>query len=114
MSSAAWWTGPFKSFGNLIAYNLLGLDPQSHLGSAVQFFIWDVAKILFLLTFIVFAVAIIRSYFSPERSRRILGGKREWVGNILASLLGVVTPFCSCSACPLFIGFVESGIPLGV
>ena len=114
MSSNPWWTGPFKSLGNLLAYNLLGLDPKSHLGSAVQFFIWDVAKILFLLTVIVFGVAILRSYFSPERSRRILGGKREWVGNILASLLGVVTPFCSCSACPLFIGFVESGIPLGV
>lgn len=114
MQPSPWWTGPFKSLGNLIAYNLFGLDPASHFGSSVQFFIWDVLKILFLLTVIVFAVAIIRSYFSPERSRRILGGKREWVGNILASLLGVVTPFCSCSACPLFIGFVESGIPLGV
>jgi hypothetical protein len=116
--NAPWWTGPFKSLGNLVAYELLGLDPSSHLGSAVQFFIWDVAKILFLLTVIVFGVAIIRSFFSPERSRRILGGerggKREWVGNILAALLGVVTPFCSCSACPLFIGFIESGIPLGV
>jgi hypothetical protein len=92
----------------------MGLDPKSHLGSAIQFFIWDVAKILFLLTVIVFGVAIIRSYFSPERSRRLLGGRREWVGNILAAVLGVVTPFCSCSACPLFIGFMESGIPLGV
>ncbi|MCE5241141.1 permease [bacterium] len=114
MNTAPWWTGPFKSLGNLLAYNLLGLDPKSHFGSSVQFFIWDVIKILFLLTVIVFAVAIIRSFFSPERSRRILGGKHEWAGNILASLLGVVTPFCSCSACPLFIGFVESGIPLGV
>jgi uncharacterized protein len=114
MNNPAWWTGPFKSLGNLIAYKLIGLDPESHFGSAVQFFIWDVFKILFLLTVIVFGVAIIRSYFSPERSRRILGGKREWLGYILASLLGVVTPFCSCSACPLFIGFVESGIPLGV
>lgn len=109
-----WWTGPFKSLGNVIAYNLIGLDPESHFGSAVHFFIWDVIKILFLLTVIVFGVAIIRSYFSPERSRKLLGGRREWVGNILASLLGVVTPFCSCSACPLFIGFMESGIPLGV
>jgi uncharacterized membrane protein YraQ (UPF0718 family) len=114
MNPSPWWTGPFKSLGDLLAYNLFGLDPQSHLGSSIHFFIWDVAKILFLLTVIVFGVAIIRSYFSPERSRRILGGKREWVGNILASLLGVVTPFCSCSACPLFIGFIESGIPLGV
>jgi hypothetical protein len=62
---------------------------------------------------IVFGVAIIRTYFSPERSRKILGGKREWLGNIIAALLGIVTPFCSCSACPLFIGFMESGIPLG-
>jgi uncharacterized protein len=114
MTTAAWWTGPFKALGNLIAYNLLGLDPRTAFGSAVQFFVWDVLKILFLLTVIVFGVAIIRSFFSPERSRKILGGKREWLGNILASLLGIVTPFCSCSACPLFIGFVESGIPLGV
>jgi uncharacterized membrane protein YraQ (UPF0718 family) len=114
MNTPAWWAGPFKSFGDLIAYGLLRLDPHSHLGSSVQFFIWDVAKILVLLTVIVFGVAIIRSFFSPERSRKILGGKREWVGNILAALLGVVTPFCSCSACPLFIGFLESGIPLGV
>ena len=114
IENPAWWTGPFKSIGNLIAYDLMGLDPNSHLGSSVQFFIWDVIKILFLLTVIVFGVAIIRSYFSPERSRKILGGKREWVGNIIASMLGVVTPFCSCSACPLFIGFIESGIPLGV
>ena len=114
MEPHPWWTGPFKALGDTIAYRLLGLDPQSAFGSAVQFFVWDVLKILFLLTVIVFVVAIIRSFFSPERSRKILGGKREWVGNILASLLGVVTPFCSCSACPLFIGFVESGIPLGV
>ncbi len=114
VSNAAWWTGPFKSLGDLLAYTLLGLDPKSHLGSAVQFFLWDVAKILFLLTVIVFGVAILRSFFSPERSRKILGGGRAWAGNILAALLGIVTPFCSCSACPLFIGFVESGIPLGV
>ena len=111
---SAWWAGPFKSLGDLVAYRLIGLDPESRLGSAVQFFIWDVVKILFLLTVIVFGVAIVRSYFSPERSRKLLGGKREWLGSILAALLGIVTPFCSCSACPLFIGFVESGIPLGV
>jgi uncharacterized membrane protein YraQ (UPF0718 family) len=114
MRATAWWTAPLKSLADLLAYGLLGLDPESRLGSAVQFFIWDVTKILFLLTFIVFGVAIVRSYFSADRSRRIPGGKRNWFGNILASLLGVVTPFCSCSACPLFIGFVESGIPLGV
>jgi len=109
----AWWMSPFRSFADLIVYRLIGLDPDSPFGSAVHFFVWDVVKILFLLTVIVFGVAIIRTYFSPERSRRLLGGKREWLGNILAALLGVVTPFCSCSACPLFIGFMESGIPLG-
>jgi len=112
-SSHPWWWSPFKSFASLVVYDALGLDPGTHFGSAVHFFVWDIAKILFLLTVIVFVVAIIRSYFSPERSRRILGGRREWVGNLLAALLGIVTPFCSCSACPLFIGFVESGIPLG-
>jgi uncharacterized membrane protein YraQ (UPF0718 family) len=105
---------PFKSLAELIVYRGMGLDPKTHFGSAVHFFFWDVFKILFLLTVIVFGVAIIRSYFSPERSRKLLGGRREWVGNVLAALLGIVTPFCSCSACPLFIGFVESGIPLGV
>jgi len=108
-----WWWSPFRSFADLVVYRGVGLDPESHFGSAVHFFVWDVLKILFLLTLIVYGVAIIRTYFSPERSRRILGGKHEWLGNILAALLGIVTPFCSCSACPLFIGFMESGIPLG-
>jgi len=97
-----------------VTYQLLGLDPASHLGSAVGFFLYDVPKILLLLTGIVFLVGILRSYFSPERTRKLLGGKREGVGNVLAALLGVATPFCSCSAVPLFLGFVESGIPLGV
>jgi uncharacterized membrane protein YraQ (UPF0718 family) len=114
LSAPAWLTSPFKSLANLLIYDLLGLDPNTHFGSAVHFLVWDVTKILILLACIVFCVAILRSYFSPERARKILGGKREWIGNILAALLGIVTPFCSCSACPLFIGFVESGIPLGV
>ena len=97
-----------------LSYRALGLDPASHLGSAVGFFLYDVPKILLLLTGIVFLVGILRSYFSPERTRSLLGGKREGVGNVLAALLGVATPFCSCSAVPLFLGFVESGIPLGV
>ena len=97
-----------------LAYSLLGLNPTSHLGSAVAFFLYDVPKILLLLTLIVFLVGIVRSFFTPERTRQMLGGKREGMGNVLGSLLGVVTPFCSCSAVPLFLGFVESGVPLGV
>ena len=97
-----------------VTYRLLGLDPAGQLGVAVAFFLYDVPKILLLLTAIVFAVGIVRSFFTPERTRRALGGKREGVGNVLAAGLGIVTPFCSCSAVPLFLGFVESGVPLGV
>jgi len=97
-----------------VAYTLLRLDPASHLGSAVGFFLYDVPKILLLLTLIVFVVGIVRSFFTPQRARRALGGKHEGVGNVLAAGLGIVTPFCSCSAVPLFLGFVESGVPLGV
>jgi uncharacterized membrane protein YraQ (UPF0718 family) len=92
----------------------VGLPEGAHVTTAVQFFLYETPKVLLLLTLIVFIVGIIRSYFSPERTRKILGGKKLFVGNILASLLGVVTPFCSCSAIPLFLGFVEGGIPLGV
>lgn len=97
-----------------IAYSALGLAQDSHLGESVAFFLYDVPKILLLLSGMVFAISIVRTFFSPERTRALLGGKREGVGNIFAALLGIVTPFCSCSAVPLFIGFVESGIPLGV
>ncbi|MGA7160063.1 MAG: permease [Bacteroidota bacterium] len=97
-----------------VVYSLFRLQRNAPLTSAVHFFIFETPKVLLLLTLIVFAVGIVRSYFSPERTRKILGGKTLFVGNVLASLLGVVTPFCSCSAIPLFLGFVESGIPLGV
>ena len=103
-----------KNSADYLVYVVMGLDPTSHLGEALDFFIYDTVKIFLLLTVIVYAVAVIRSYFSPERTRRILSHNREYVGNVLAALLGIVTPFCSCSAVPLFIGFVESGIPLGV
>lgn len=93
---------------------LCGLAEGTHAAAAIHFFLFETPKVLFLLTLIVFVVGIIRSYFSPERTRKILGGKKLFIGNILASLLGVVTPFCSCSAIPLFLGFVEGGIPLGV
>ena len=103
-----------KRLADWIVFEKAGLVPKTHFGEAVDFFVYDIMKIFLLLVLIVYVVAIIRSFFPPERARRILGGKREFVGNVLASLLGIVTPFCSCSACPLFIGFVESGIPLGV
>jgi uncharacterized membrane protein YraQ (UPF0718 family) len=86
----------------------------SRLSDALEFFIYDTIKIFLLLSVIIFAVSVIRSYFPPERTKRILSHKREFIGNILASLLGIVTPFCSCSAVPLFIGFIEAGVPLGV
>jgi hypothetical protein len=92
----------------------LGLSLETHLGSAVQFFLYDTPKVLLLLVLVVFVVGVIRSFFTPARTRRVLAGKRESVGNVLAALLGVVTPFCSCSAVPLFMGFVTAGIPLGV
>lgn len=99
---------------DFLIYTMIGMTPETPLGSAVWFFVFEVPKVLLLLTLIVFVVGIIRSYFSPERTRKILGGKKLFTGNVLASMLGIVTPFCSCSAIPLFLGFVESGVPLGV
>jgi uncharacterized protein len=99
---------------NWIIWDLFGMDKLSHLTESIRFFIFEVPKVLMLLALIVFAVGIIRSYFSPEKTRKVLEGKPLFVGNVMASTLGIVTPFCSCSAIPLFLGFVESGIPLGV
>ncbi len=103
-----------KEFADYIVYQLLGLMPGTHFADALDFFIYDTIKILLLLTTIIFVVAIIRSHFTAERTRRLLSHRAAYVGNILAALLGIVTPFCSCSAVPLFIGFVEAGVPLGV
>ncbi len=97
-----------------LSYDLIGLRPESHLGSAVEFFLYDTPKVLMLLVLVVFGVGVLRSFITPELTRQILAGRRESTGNVLAALLGVVTPFCSCSAVPLFIGFVTAGIPLGV
>lgn len=105
---------PFEWFSRLVAFGLLGLEEGSPLGEAVAFFVYDVPKILVLLATIVFVVAVVRSFFPPERTRRYLSGSRLYGGNVAAAGLGVLTPFCSCSAVPLFIGFVESGVPLGV
>ncbi|MDA8423135.1 MAG: permease [Nitrospiraceae bacterium] len=103
-----------KEFADYITYALLKLEPTSHLGDALNFFIYDTLKIFLLLSTIVYGVAVIRAYFPPEKTKRILSHKREFIGNTMAALLGIVTPFCSCSAVPLFIGFVEAGVPLGV
>ena len=99
---------------DFFVYRVLQLDKSAHLTEAIRFFLYDTPKVLILLTVIVFVVGIIRSYFSPEKTRKALEGKPLFVGNVMAASLGIVTPFCSCSAIPLFIGFVESGIPLGV
>ena len=103
-----------QSLANWFSYGVLGLEKGSHLGESIAFFLYDVPKILLLLSGMIFLISILRTFFSPERTRALLGGKRQGVGNVLAAALGIVTPFCSCSAVPLFIGFVESGIPLGV
>jgi hypothetical protein len=93
---------------------LLPIAPQSHLYSAVSFFAFEIPKVLMLLALIVFVVGVIQTFFTPEHTRAILAGKRQGVGNMLAASLGIVTPFCSCSAVPLFIGFLTAGVPLGV
>lgn len=114
--AVVWWIAWQNLLGvaDWLTYTLIGLAPGSHLGEAVAFFLYDVPKILLLLSGMIFVVSTARTFFSVERTRQLLGGKRQGIGNVLAALLGVVTPFCSCSAVPLFIGFVESGIPLGV
>jgi uncharacterized membrane protein YraQ (UPF0718 family) len=94
--------------------DVLGLTEGMRLTEAIRFFVFELPKVLLLLVLIIFFVGIIRSYFSPERTRKALEGKSLFTGNVMASMLGVVTPFCSCSAIPLFLGFVESGVPLGV
>jgi uncharacterized membrane protein YraQ (UPF0718 family) len=103
-----------EPFSRFLVYTVFNFEQGMHLGEALQFFIYDTPKVLMLLTLIVFIVGIIRSYFTAERTRKTLAGRRESVGNVLGALLGIVTPFCSCSAVPLFIGFVQAGVPLGV
>ena len=111
-----WWLvyRTLPGLAEWVTYDLLQLARGAALADAVEFFVYDTPKVLMLLTLVVFGVGILRSFFTPERTRRILSDKRESVANILAALLGTVTPFCSCSAVPLFIGFVSAGVPLGV
>jgi hypothetical protein len=96
-----------------LTYSVFGIARETLLASAVNFFIYDTVKIFILLSVIIFAVSIIRSYLPPERIRAILSRKNNYIGNIVASLLGIITPFCSCSAIPLFLGFIQAGVPLG-
>ncbi|OGC22398.1 hypothetical protein A2291_02795 [candidate division WOR-1 bacterium RIFOXYB2_FULL_42_35] len=104
----------FKWFADLVTYDILKLQRGAQLSESLNFFIYDVPKIYFLLIVVVFFVAIIRTFLPPERIRKILGHEKEFFGNITAAALGVFTPFCTCSAIPLFIGMLESGVPLGV
>jgi uncharacterized membrane protein YraQ (UPF0718 family) len=106
-----WQLQPFSVY---LAYDLFGLERGSHLGEAIEFFLYDTPKVMMLLTLVVYGVGILRTFFTPERTRKTLAGRRESTGNVMAALLGIVTPFCSCSAVPLFIGFVTAGVPLGV
>jgi uncharacterized membrane protein YraQ (UPF0718 family) len=94
--------------------SVFGMTKGAHLTEAIRFFVFEFPKVMMLLTLIIFFVGIIRTYFTPERTRKALEGKKTFTGNLMASALGIVTPFCSCSAIPLFLGFVESGVPLGV
>ena len=113
--AAVWWL-LYQALlpASEIMVDWLPLTQGSHLAGALQFFLYDTPKVLLLLTGIVFVMGIIHTFISPERTRAMLSGKRLGVGNALAATLGIVTPFCSCSAVPLFIGFLQAGVPLGV
>lgn len=97
-----------------VAYGLLRLTPKSHLGDSVAFFCYDVPKVLLLLTLVVFVVTFLQTFVSPTKVRNLLSNRASWTGNVMGALFGIITPFCSCSAVPLFIGFLRAGVPLGV
>ena len=103
-----------QPISDFLTETVFRLMPGTHLTETVRFFIFEVPKVMLLLIAIIFLVGIVRSYFTTEKTRKILEGKSLFAGNVMASLLGIVTPFCSCSAIPLFLGFVEAGVPLGV
>jgi len=105
---------PIQLLADWLTYSILNIAPRTLFAGAVNFFIYDTIKIFILLSVIIFIVSIIRSYLPPEKIRKILSHKKNYTGNIIASLLGIITPFCSCSAIPLFLGFVQAGVPLGV
>ncbi|MDP3761441.1 MAG: permease [Ramlibacter sp.] len=110
------WLALYRSLNPVSEWVVAALPVEraSHLGGALQFFVYDTPKVLLLLTAVVFVMGMVNSYFTPERTRALLAGRTEGVANVMAASLGVVTPFCSCSAVPLFIGFVQAGVPLGV
>lgn len=103
-----------QSIANFVIDDVLGLQKGNHFTESFRFFVFEVPKVLLLLVLIIFGVGIIRTWFSPEKTRKALEGKSLFTGNVLAAVLGIFTPFCSCSAIPLFLGFIEAGIPLGV
>jgi len=116
LAAVAAWALVYRQLAPLAEWltALLPVSRGSHAGEAIAFFLYDVPKVLMLLALIVFAMGVVRSWFSPEKTRALLSGRREGVGNVMSAGLGVLTPFCSCSAVPLFIGFVSAGVPLGV
>lgn len=105
---------PIQLFANWLVYSVFNLQQESILGGAINFFIYDTIKIFILLAIIIFAVSYIRTYLAPERIKKFLSKRFEFLGNMIAATIGIFTPFCSCSAVPLFVGLVESGVPLGV
>ena len=116
LAAVVWWLlySGNRPFWNRVVFDAVGMDPASHWGEAVHFFFYDISKIALLLSGVIFLVTVLRSFMSVERTRALLGGRREGIGNAAAAGLGVVTPFCSCSAVPVFMGFVAAGVPLGV
>jgi hypothetical protein len=111
------WAGAYalaEPLSGFLAHRVLGLSPDTRLGAAAAFFLYEVPNVLLLLVAVVFLLGIVNTWFTAERTRQLLAGRKELAGNVLAALLGVLTPFCSCSAVPLFLGFVEAGVPLGV
>ena len=115
-AAVVWWVlyRANRPFWDWVVFDIAGMDPTSHWGEAVHFLCYDVSKIALLLSGVIYLVTVLRSFMSVERTRALLGGRREGVGNVAAAGLGVVTPFCSCSAVPVFMGFVAAGVPLGV
>jgi uncharacterized membrane protein YraQ (UPF0718 family) len=115
-AAALWWFlySRNRPFWNWVVFDVFGMYPESHWGEAVHFFFYDITKIALLVSAVIFVVTVLRSFLSVERTRSLLGGRRQGLGNVAAAGLGVVTPFCSCSAVPVFIGFVAAGVPLGV
>lgn len=115
-AAALWWIAysNLQASADLLTYDLLGLDANSHLGTSVNFFLYDVPKILLLLSGMIFLITVLQTFMNPERVRELVNKRGEGIGNVFAALFGALTPFCSCSSVPLFIGFVEAGIPLGI